>query len=230
MKVEPIVRQGKQILPMFSVLFLCLSLVVAVRVIADSDSLVPAMVTGWLSRFGLAGWLTITLAAGVAMVFGFPRQVVAFYFGSLLGAAGGVALSLVACCLSCIGGFWIARRFLSHWVKRRFPHLFRQLKPVMDARPYSATLAIRLFPVGSNALTNLVAGVTPVSGSAFLLASAAGYLPQLVVFALLGAGIEQVSAWQFSVSLILFAVSVGLSAYIYHWYHASIVPASRSQM
>ena len=215
---------------MFSALFLCLFIVVAVRIFADSGSLVPTLLKEWLTRFGMTGWILITLSAAIAMMFGFPRQIVAFFFGSFLGASGGVVLSLIACCLSCIAAFWVARRYISQWVKSRFPHIFHHLKPVMDARPYSATLAIRLFPVGSNALTNLVAGVTPVSGKAFVLASAVGYLPQLIVFALLGAGIEQVSAWRFTVSLILFAVSVGLSAYIYHWYYATIVPASRSEM
>lgn len=228
MKIEGLGKQFRQVLPMFSVFFLCLLIGVSVHQLAESGSLVPEQITAWLSHFGLAGWLAMTLVVTLAMVAGFPRQMVAFFFGGLLGAPGGVLLSLAACCLSCITTFWVARRFLSGWVESRFPHGVSRIRPVLEARPYAATLAIRLFPIGSNALTNLVAGVTPIRPKAFVLASAVGYLPQLIIFALLGAGIEQVSAWQFTVSLSLFIFSVGLSVHIYRWYYATLVPASRS--
>ena len=57
--------------------------------------------------------------------------------------------------------------------------------------PSAATLTLRLLPVGSNMLLNLVAGVSERARQApFMAASAIGYLPQTVVFALLGGGVR----------------------------------------
>jgi len=49
-------------------------------------------------------------------------------------------------------------------------------------------MLIRLCPVGSNFLTNYLAGVTAIPFWTFLTASFLGYLPQSFIFALLGSG------------------------------------------
>ena len=52
------------------------------------------------------------------------------------------------------------------------------------------TLLIRLLPVGNNFATSLAAGVSRVPARPFLLGSLLGYMPQTMVFALAGSGVE----------------------------------------
>jgi uncharacterized membrane protein YdjX (TVP38/TMEM64 family) len=77
-----------------------------------------------------------------------------------------------------------------------------------------ATL-IRLLPVGSNVLTNLVAGVSSVPLLPFLAGSLVGYLPQTVIFVLLGSGIHVQPVWRTVVSVALFVVSGLLGVVLY---------------
>jgi uncharacterized membrane protein YdjX (TVP38/TMEM64 family) len=53
---------------------------------------------------------------------------------------------------------------------------------------FMVVLLIRLCPVGNNFLTNYLAGVTAIPLRTFLAASFIGYLPQSLIFALLGSG------------------------------------------
>ncbi|MDE0539706.1 MAG: SNARE associated Golgi protein, partial [Rhodospirillales bacterium] len=79
----------------------------------------------------------------------------------------------------------------------------------------SMTLLIRLLPAGSNFLTNLAAGVSSARFPLFLAGSAIGYIPQMVVFALLGSGINLDPGLRISASVVLFFVSAGLGIYLF---------------
>jgi uncharacterized membrane protein YdjX (TVP38/TMEM64 family) len=80
--------------------------------------------------------------------------------------------------------------------------------------PFSATLALRLFPVGSNLALNLLGGLSAIPAVPFMLASALGYLPQTVVFALLDKGVRVDGVWQLVLSGLLLAISVGLGLWL----------------
>ena len=175
-------------------------------------------VEAWLTDQGMLGWPLLFLAGVVLMVMGFPRQVVAFLSGGLLGVTAGTFLSTLMSACACATTFLLSRHFLQSWVRRRFPVVIAKLHPLLSKKPYSATLMIRLLPIGSNALINIVAGASTIRGRAFVSASAVGYIPQMLTFALLGQGVEQVSSIQIIVSLILLVCAVMLGAYLYRWY------------
>ena len=80
----------------------------------------------------------------------------------------------------------------------------------MAASPFGATLALRLLPVGNNLAVNLLAGMAGIALPPFLAASALGYLPQTVVFALLGKGVRVDGAWQMALAAGLLAASVAI--------------------
>ena len=80
----------------------------------------------------------------------------------------------------------------------------------LTERAFTATLTLRLLPVGSNIVLNLVAGVSGVATVPFLVASAIGYVPQTVAFALAGAGAGLSDGLQFGLAALLLVLSVGL--------------------
>jgi uncharacterized membrane protein YdjX (TVP38/TMEM64 family) len=173
---------------------------------------------GWqgeLLLFGLGAALT---AAGV------PRQGVAFLAGYAFGAAAGVAVALAAQVAGCALAYAWARLVGRGWAERRLAGRYGpRLRPVAAAlrqSPFEATLALRLFPVGSNLALNLLAGMLALPLARFLAASALGHLPQTVVFALLGKGVRVDGAWQIGLSGVLLAVSVGLGVWLWRRHRA----------
>jgi uncharacterized membrane protein YdjX (TVP38/TMEM64 family) len=85
-----------------------------------------------------------------------------------------------------------------------------RLGRVLAARPFAATLTLRLLPVGNNTLLNLLAGATGLRALPFLLASLIGYLPQTIVFVLAGSGTQLGRGTKLGVAFVLFAVSAWL--------------------
>lgn len=172
----------------------------------------------WIRGQGLWGEAVFILAGALAAAAGLPRQAVAFLGGYAFGAAVGVPLSLVAQLLGCATSFGWARLVGRGWAARRLEGgLGQRLRPLHDrlaARPFRATLALRLLPVGNNLLLNLLAGLSGLRLLPFLAASAVGYLPQTLVFALLGDGVAVDRTAQFALGGVLFLVSIGLGVWL----------------
>jgi len=143
-----------------------------------------------------------------------PRQVVALAGGYAFGFWPGAALTLVAEIVGCAIDFgWarlLGRRAALAFLQRRGGGRLARLDRFLTGRAFTATLTLRLLPVGSNVLLNLVAGVSGVATGPFLAASAIGYVPQTVVFALAGAGAGLSNAVQLWVAVGLLLLSVGI--------------------
>ena len=173
---------------------------------------------------GLRGELLLFALGAVLMAAGVPRQGVAFLAGYAFGAAVGVAVALAAQVAGCALAYAWARVVARGWAERRLAGRFgRRLRPVAVAlrqNPFEATLALRLFPVGSNLALNLLAGMLALPLAKFLAASALGHLPQTVIFALLGKGVRVDGAWQIALSAALLAVSVGLGVWLWRRHRA----------
>ena len=80
------------------------------------------------------------------------------------------------------------------------------------------TLLIRLLPIGNNLATNLAAGVTSVRALPFILGSLIGYIPQTLVFALVGSGVNVDPALRIGLAVLLFLVSGVIGVWLYRKY------------
>ncbi len=131
-------------------------------------------------------WQALDLiAAGAALcAVGVPRQVVCYASGLALGAPLGAAAALAAQVLGCAANLLWARLIGRDWATRRLRGRLARLDRAIAARPFAVTLSLRLLPVGNNLLLNLAAGVSSVAAPPFLAASALGFVPQTLVFAL----------------------------------------------
>lgn len=187
--------------------------------------------TEWADRNlrgqGLSGDIIFVLLGAALTAVGLPRQGVAFLGGYAFGAALGTALALAAQLLGCLLAYGWARAVGRGWAERRLSGRFgprlRPLVEVMRDNPFGTTLALRLFPAGSNLAMNALAGLTGVAVVPFLAASALGYLPQTVVFALLGKGIRVDGAWQMGLSAVLLLLSVVLGIWLMRRHRAGRV-------
>ncbi len=160
--------------------------------------------TSWQGAVALVAAGALLSAAGV------PRQAVAFAGGYAFGLWQGGALALLAQMLGCLADFWFARVLARDWARRRVRGRLAKADLFLRARPFTASLTLRLLPVGNNLVLNLLAGVSALPAWPFLAATLLGYLPQTAVFALAGSGVHVDRAYQIGLAAVLFAGSAVL--------------------
>jgi uncharacterized membrane protein YdjX (TVP38/TMEM64 family) len=158
------------------------------------------------------GWLIYVGLGAVATAVGVPRQAVCFGAGYAFGLGEGVLLAEIASGLGCLLCFLYARLLGRELVRHRFAG---RLDAFLKGHPFSMAMLIRLLPVGSNVITNLMAGVSSVPLLPFLAGSVVGYLPQTAIFVLLGSGIHVQPIWRTVASVALFVASGLLGVLLY---------------
>lgn len=164
---------------------------------------------------GLGGQLLFVGVGSLLTALAVPRQVVAFLAGYAFGVVEGTLLGTTAALGGCILTFFYARLFGRGLLQARFGRRAARFDAFITRHPFGATLLIRLLPAGSNLVTNLVAGVSSVRAPVFFGASWLGYLPQTLVFALVGSGAQIAPATKTALAVGLFVVSgaIGVSLY-----------------
>lgn len=175
-----------------------------------------AQVANYIHSHGLEGLMAIILAGALFTGIGAPRQLFAFVLGFGLGGINGTLASTLAAAVGATGCFFTARWLLRTSLTRRFGRRMRQFDELFREQTLLKVLMVRLLPVGSNLATNLVAGCSDIRFLPFLAGSTLGYLPQMLVFALAGAGIGTADEYQLILSVGLFIVASMIGALLYH--------------
>ena len=150
----------------------------------------------------------------LATAIGLPRQLIAFISGYALGVLLGVIVSLIIAICGCAITFTLSRKFLRTWLLERYATQIRTLDGFTENDAFWKVVMLRFQPLGTNLLTNVTAGVSRMPAGRFLSASLLGYVPQMMVFALIGSGVRVESIWQLGVSLFLLAVSFVLGLWL----------------
>lgn len=165
-----------------------------------------------------ADWLhgrSAFLVAGAAFTaIGMPRQAVSFVAAYFFGLWPGFVLALAASGAGAALGYGFARLY-SAAAERLIRGRVDVARQIWATNAFVLTVIIRLLPVGSNLLANLAAGAGSIPFLAFIGGSVTGYVPQTLVFALLGAGVNVGSREQVALSVVLFVASAALGLWIY---------------
>ncbi|BCS87620.1 TVP38/TMEM64 family protein [Pseudodesulfovibrio sediminis] len=178
------------------------------------------------------GPLSVVIFLAVSAVFtaiGLPRQLVGFLGGFAFGVVSGTVLSTVGSGLGCALAALYARMGGRELVQRKLGSKVEKVNRFLQHEPFNTSLAIRLFPLGSNLITNLAAGVSSIPLSSFILGSTLGYVPQNFIFALFGAGMNREStmgvALSVGMSIMLFVLSGWMGLRIYGRYKKELKAA-----
>ncbi|NDV18962.1 SNARE associated Golgi protein [Pseudodesulfovibrio sp. JC047] len=182
--------------------------------------------TQWFNEHILGtGPLSIVIFLGVGAAFtavGLPRQLVGFLGGFAFGVMTGTLLATIGSGLGCAIAAVYARMGGRELVQRKLGHRTEKVNRFLQHEPFNTALAIRLFPLGSNLVTNLAAGISSIPLIPFILGSTLGYIPQNFIFALFGAGMNRESTMGVAVSvgmsIVLFVVSGWLGIRVYNRY------------
>jgi uncharacterized membrane protein YdjX (TVP38/TMEM64 family) len=175
--------------------------------------------TGWVDGQvrgqGFAGLGLFLAVATAAIAVGVPRLAVSFLAGYAAGLTMGIVLALIASILGSALAFYYARWIGRDFVRRRLGNRAGRVDAFLGRNSFATIVAIRFLPVGNNLLTNLVAGISAVPAPAFLLGSAVGFVPQTIVFVLLGSGVRVDPPLRIGLSVALFLASALLGAMLY---------------
>lgn len=207
-------------------LILIASLVIVGYVLRLSD-FGAAFDRAWVDRevlargaFGIGLFIAI---AGLFIAVGLPRQIFCFLGGYAYGFAWGTALALAATTVGCIATFYYARLLGRDAVRRRYGRRLRRFDHFLGRHPFSATLVLRLIPITNNFVVNLLAGMSSVRGLTYVASSALGFIPQTLVFVLVGTGVHVEAGLQIALAVGLFAASAVIGLAIYHRYRGAPV-------
>lgn len=206
--------------PVLSVLIkggiLCLTaiaLIFAARVL-EIESLQDA---AWVDKHlrGSTGLLTFLTIVALGSAIGIPRQALALLGGYAFGIWYGLVWTSLGLIVGCASGFFYARMLGREMIQSRLGERTRSIDAFLCHNPFLMAVMIRFFPIGNNALANLAAGVTSIPAAPFILGSGVGYLPQTIVFVLLGSGIQLDAELRIVLSSILFIVTSLLGIYLF---------------
>ncbi len=176
----------------------------------------------WLENAGFVGMLIFMFVGVLTTAIGLPRQLVAFTGGFAYGVLLGVSLSLIAAIVGCFVTVMFSKQFLQKLLSQRYPKFIRILNSLVEKDAFLKIVILRLQPFGTNLVTNVCAGFTSIRIPTFLLASFFGYIPQMLVFALMGSGVRVGSGARISVSVVLLLISIALGFYLYRRHKSSI--------
>lgn len=192
---------------------------VAVGFVLEGLGLKDALDTHWIDSEirgkGLSGDALFVVIGALAVCIGLPRQGVCFLAGYAFGFAEGLLWSTLASMLGCVATFFYARFMGRSFIVRRFPERIARIDAFLAGNTFAMTLLIRLLPVGSNVITNMAAGVSGSRAIAFFGGSLLGYLPQSIVFALLGSGIQVDPVFRIGASVVLFVASGVMGVWLF---------------
>jgi len=164
---------------------------------------------------GINGALLFLLMGGLFTAIGLPRQIIAFLGGYAFSVGLGTLLGALAALLGCMLSFFYARFFGQGLLRARLGERARRFDRFIHDHPFSMTVLIRLLPVGSNLLTNLAAGISSIRPVHFFGGTLLGYLPQTLVFSLVGSGVHIAPMLKLTLAIVLFLVSMALGMYLY---------------
>jgi uncharacterized membrane protein YdjX (TVP38/TMEM64 family) len=180
------------------------------------NSVNEAWIDAHIRGHGVEGTLLFLMMGAIFTAVGLPRQIIAFLGGYAFSLLAGTLLAALAALLGCVITFIYARMFGKGLLRAKLGARAGRFDAFIHDNPFSMTLLIRLLPVGNNLLTNLAAGISSIRPGAFFSGSYLGYLPQTLVFALVGSGVNIAPALKVGLAVVLFLVSGLLGAYLYH--------------
>ncbi len=188
-------------------LLLC-GLLAAGLLIRQLPGIDQAMFSRVLLRDGLHGRVVFLCVGTLICAVGLPRQAVGFAAGFAYGPTMGMALTTVANLAACLADLLWARMVARGWARRRLLQgRLARLDGFIARNPFTAILTLRLLPVGSSLMLNLLAGVLDVRVAPFLAATLLGSLPQTVIFVLVGSGARIGQTAQIALGVTLFLAS-----------------------
>lgn len=209
---------------------LLIAILIGIAVLIESGLFSDLLIKEWIDKEirdnGLNGKLLFVAIAALFASVGLPRQVVAFMAGYGFGLSLGVVLAMLAIVSACILSFGYGRLGSIIFSSVRLPQRMQQLAIFIKDHTFTSTIMIRLLPLGGNLLVNLTAGAMRIPRVPFFFGSFLGYIPQTLVFTLIGSGVQVDQGQRIGLGVVLFVISTLLGVKLYRRYQARLRAAA----
>ncbi|TAK15615.1 MAG: TVP38/TMEM64 family protein [Acidobacteria bacterium] len=179
------------------------------------------LVEGWMANAGAGSAAVLVALLAADLFLPVPSSLIMVLSGAAFGVVWGSVFSLVGS----IGGEWLGFELVRRYgvsASRRIvgDEDLEKMRAVMARHGAAAVLVTRALPVVMETMS-VVAGLSRMSRRSFLLASLAGTLPVVVVYAYAGAVSREISS---IVPAVVMLVAVAGGAWV--WYRARIAPSA----
>ena len=161
------------------------------------------------------GALLLFLILSIATSIGLPRQIAAFSSGYLFGVVPGTLLATSAAIVGCLLTLTMAQYLLNDFVMKKYNKQANRVGHFFAQQTFTKALIIRLLPVGSNFITNVIAGVVKVPKKPYLLGTGIGFIPQMFIFSLAGSGVRLENSQHIMISGGLCLIAFLLGGWLY---------------
>jgi uncharacterized membrane protein YdjX (TVP38/TMEM64 family) len=200
---------------------LLLAIILAITLLDNQGGSIESYINNLIPRT-LFGALIFTIILALAMTIGLPRQITALSAGFLFGASYGVIIATISAVLGCILTLVLARKLFANLIHRHYPQPLAKVSHFFSHNTFLKAFIIRLLPAGSNFLTNVLAGTARSPLKPYILGSTLGFVPQMTIFSLMGAGLQVNDQQQLIFSILLLIIAIALGAYLYRKTHNSL--------
>ncbi len=155
----------------------------------------------------LQSYVIFIVLASLLQSVGLFRWFVCMVAGGIYGAFIGVILSMTSSLLGALGTYMIGSSLLRGVVRRRLKaRRIERWKGLLNDNPFFGTLYMRMFPASNAVLTGLLCGTVRIRLRPYFAANFIGFLPQTVIFCLLGSGAVKARPNQLAMGIALFFV------------------------
>jgi uncharacterized membrane protein YdjX (TVP38/TMEM64 family) len=158
----------------------------AVWIVMHRDLVDAGAIEAWLRSFGMWAPAGFVLLYAAGTVLFFSGALLSLIGGALFGPVWGTVWNLLGATLGATLAFLIARDLGADWVARRLGGQFQRLVDGAAAEGWRFVALMRLVPLVPFNLLNYALGLTRISLSTYVLASAICMLPGAIAYTWLG--------------------------------------------
>ncbi len=167
---------------------------------------------------GIEGILIYITVITVFIAMGVPRQICSFAGGYVFGLWQGTLFATIGTAFACILCFSYARFMGQAWIHNKYGHKLAGFNDFICQSPFLLSLVLRIVPLGSNFITNFLAGISAIPAKSFLGGSIIGFTAQNFIFAMMGSGLQLNNSSNSIYSAMLYLISLCLGYWIYAKY------------
>jgi len=147
---------------------------------------------GWVNDARVGAMLLFTLVYFVSVALSLPIALLLTLSGAALFGWWSVLAIWVGASLGALAVFLAVRYFLNDWAEARLGGKAAMVRSEFQASPFQWGLSMRLIPLIPFWMANAIPALLGMSAVTFMLSTALGILPGMLIYVGLGVGFDQI--------------------------------------